>query len=351
MFKNKKKISFKINKLIISNYVPPLIVPEIGINHSGSLETAFKIVDSAKKVGAKIIKHQTHIAEDEYSLEGRKIRPGNSKKNIFQIIKSTSLNEEEEYKLMLYVKKKKMEFISTPFSFKAVDRLVKFNVPVFKVGSGEALNFPLLDYISKFRKKIIISSGMLSLNQLIKVINFLKKRNVKMVIMHTTNLYPTPNKLIRLGALTQMINYFNENLIGFSDHSSNNLSSYGAIALGASIIEKHFTDTKKRSGPDIKASIDEIQLKDLINNSKTIFEQRGGSKTNIKEEQVTRRFAYASIVSKRKILKGEKLSKNNITVKRPGTGSFIAADFSSLLGKKVIKNINANIQIKKNQIK
>lgn len=346
----KKKIIFNINELKISNYTHPLIVPEIGINHSGNIETAFKIVDAAKRAGAKIIKHQTHIADDEYSFEGRKIKPGNSKKNIFQIINSTSLNEEEEYKLLRYVKKKNMEFFSTPFSFKAVDRLVKFKVPVFKVGSGEALNFPLLDYISKFRKKIIISSGMLSLSELIKTINFLKKRKVKMVIMHTTNLYPTPDKLMRLGAITEMKNTFRNELIGFSDHTNNNLSSYGAIALGANIIEKHFTDTKKRAGPDIRASIDEKQLKDLIHNSKIIFDQSGGSKTHIREEQITRNFAYASVVTKKDLAIGEKLNEKNITVKRPGTGHFIANDFFKLIGKKVKKPIKANTQIKKNYI-
>ena len=138
----------KIKNRIINFNSKPLIIPELGINHGGNIEKAIKIVDAAKRAGAEIIKHQTHIAEDEMSIEAKKILPGNSKKNIFSIIKNNSLNEEDEYKLLKYVESKKMIFISTPFSRKAVDRLVKFNIPAFKIGSGEMSNFPLLDYVS-----------------------------------------------------------------------------------------------------------------------------------------------------------------------------------------------------------
>ena len=330
-----KKPFIKIDNIKIGENFEPLIIPEIGINHNGDLNTAFKMVDAAKRAGAKIIKHQTHIPDDEMSEEAKKIKPGNSKRNIYNIIEDCSLSFEKEYKLTQYCKKKKIIFISTPFSFKAVDRLVKFNVPIFKIGSGEIFNFPLLDYISKFKKKLIISSGMASIEQLKNTVSFLKKRNVDFAILHTTNLYPTPDNLIRLGSITQLREKFKNNIIGLSDHSSSNYSCFGAVALGASIIEKHFTDTFKRSGPDISCSVDEIGLKELIKGCNIISKQRFGDKNLLKEEQVTRNFAYASVVSRRKIEINEILSLKNITVRRPGTGDFGAAEFKNLLGKKV----------------
>ena len=345
-----KKPFIKIDNIKIGENFEPLIIPEIGINHNGDLNTAFKMVDAAKRAGAKIIKHQTHIPDDEMSEEAKKIKPGNSKRNIYNIIKDCSLSLEKEYKLTQYCKKKKIIFISTPFSFKAVDRLVKFNVPIFKIGSGEIFNFPLLDYISKFKKKLIISSGMASIEQLKNTVSFLKKRNVDFAILHTTNLYPTPDNLIRLGSITQLREKFKNNIIGLSDHSSSNYSCFGAVALGASIIEKHFTDTFKRSGPDISCSIDEIGLKELIKGCNIISKQRFGDKNLLKEEQVTRNFAYASVVSRRKIEINEILSLKNITVRRPGTGDFGAAEFKNLLGKKVRSIIKKNTQIKKRDL-
>ena len=345
-----KKPFIKIDNIKIGENFEPLIIPEIGINHNGDLNTAFKMVDAAKRAGAKIIKHQTHIPDDEMSEEAKKIKPENSKRNIYNIIEDCSLSFEKEYKLTQYCKKKKIIFISTPFSFKAVDRLVKFNVPIFKIGSGEIFNFPLLDYISKFKKKLIISSGMAIIEQLKNTVSFLKKRNVDFAILHTTNLYPTPDNLIRLGSITQLRQKFKNNVIGLSDHSSSNYSCFGAIALGASIIEKHFTDTFKRSGPDISCSVDEIGLKELIKGCNIISKQRFGDKNLLKEEQVTRNFAYASVVSRRKIEINEILSLKNITVRRPGTGDFGAAKFKNLLGKKVRSIIKKNTQIKRRDL-
>ena len=345
-----KEPFLKIGKRIVSKFHKPLIIPELGINHNGSLETAFKIVDAAKQAGAEIIKHQTHIPHDEMSEEAKKIKPGNSNRNIYDIISKTSLNEEQEYKLLNYVNKKKMIFISTPFSRLAVDRLVKFGVKAFKIGSGEMNNYPLVDYISNFKKPIILSTGMHSIQSVKKVVKFLKLRKTKFALMHTTNLYPTPDNLVRLNSINELIESFPTQVIGLSDHTTSNYSSFGAIALGASIIEKHFVDTKKRRGPDISSSCDKNELKELIEGSNIIQLQRGGNKNSLKEEQVTRNFAFASVVDIKNIDKGEKLSKENVWVKRPGTGDFKADQFEKILGKKAKRYIKKNFQIKKNEI-
>ena len=348
MIQNKRVL--KIGNRVISQFNNPLIIPELGINHNGSIETAFKIVDAAKRSGAEIIKHQTHIPYDEMSEEAKKIKPGNSNKNIYDIIKKSSLNEEDEYKLFKYINKKKMIFLSTPFSKLAVDRLIKFGVKAFKIGSGEMNNYPLMDYILKFKKPLIVSTGMHSLKNVKNFVSFLKGKKSKFALMHTTNLYPTPNRLVRLNSISELIKTFPNQVVGLSDHTETNHSSFGAITLGACIIEKHFVDKKTRSGPDISSSVDEKELKELIKGCNIIYLQRGGKKNLLKEEQVTRNFAFASVVSIQDIQKGEKFSKSNIWVKRPGTGDFSAKDYNSLLGKKAYRSIKKNYQIKKNKI-
>ena len=267
-----QKPFIKIGKRIVGPEYKPLIIPEIGINHNGSLETAFKIVDAAKKSGSEIIKHQTHIAEDEMIPEAKFIKPGNSKKNIFDIINNASLSEEDEFKLFKYVEKKSMIYLSTPFSRASVDRLVKFGVKAFKIGSGECNNYPLIDYAASFKKPIILSTGMNSINSVKPAVKILKKYKIKYALLHCTNIYPTPPKLVRLFCIKELKNSFKDAVIGLSDHTTSNFTAYGAISLGASIIERHFTDTKKRPGPDISSSMDLKELKELIQGSNTIYE-------------------------------------------------------------------------------
>ena len=168
--------------------------------------------------------------------------------------------------------------------------------------------------------------------------------------MHCTNVYPTPPKLVRLHCISVLKKNFPDAVVGLSDHTTSNYTSYAAIALGAQIIERHFVDTKKRTGPDVSSSNDENELKELIKGTNIIHLQKGGNKNFLKEEQVTRNFAFASVVAIKNIFKGEILSKKNIWVKRPGTGSFKADKFKKLLGKKARKNIKKNYQIKKNDI-
>ncbi len=345
-----KKNIIKIgNKKIGQNY-QPVVISEIGINHGGSLEKAIKITDSAISAGAEIIKHQTHILDDEYSHHAKKTIPGNSNKSIYEIIKKNSLNAEKEYKLMNYIKKRKKIFISTPFSRKAVDRLIKFKVPAFKIGSGECNNYPLVDYIAKFKKPIIMSTGMNSLKTISKSVSVIKKYKTSLCLMHCTNIYPTPPKLINLGGMQQMMKKFPSIPIGLSDHSQGIYISLGAVALGASLIEKHFTYSKKIKGPDISASMDSTELRQLIKGSKEIFFARGGKKHPLNQEKITMKFAFASVVSIKKIFKGERLTKKNIWVKRPGTGHFQAGEYLNLIGKKARRDIEIDSQIKKKDI-
>ena len=192
---------------------------------------------------------------------------------------------------------------------------------------------------------------MNNIAQIKKSVKIIEKNKIPYALMHTTNLYPTPYKLIRLNALKQLKKEFPKAILGLSDHTGDNYTSYAAVALGASIIEKHFVDDKKiRRGPDISASIDYNQLKRLIDGCNKIFNSIPGEKKAVKEEISTMKFAFASVVSIKKITKGEKLSLKNIWVKRPGNGDFLAKDLKKIIGKTAKKNIRENIQIKKGDI-
>jgi len=330
------------NRKIGYNY-DPVVIAEIGINHQGSLMNAKKIVDAAISAGAEIIKHQTHIVSDEMSSLAKKTIPGNSDKSIYDIIDECALDENDERELMLYCKSKGAIFISTPFSRAAADRLQKFDIPAFKIGSGECNNYPLIEHISNFGKPIILSTGMNNLESVRKAVDIFRKKNTPFALLHTTNLYPTPPSLVRLGAMSDLQKAFPDAVVGLSDHTIDNLSCLGAVALGASILERHFTDSMKRTGPDIICSMDPKELAELIKGSKILRQERGGNKNElIKEEQVTRDFAFATVVTIAKVKKGEIFSNRNIWVKRPGVGEIQAEEYESLFGKRATRAIDVD---------
>ena len=243
---------------------PPLVIAEIGINHNGSLKIAKEMVDAAYRAGAEIVKHQTHIVDDEMSAEAKKVRPGNSDMSIYDIMKKSALSYKDEKKLKEYVESKNMIFLSTPFSRAAADRLEKLGVVAYKIGSGECNNYPLIEHIAKFKKPMIISTGMNDIDSIRKTVEIVEKNNIPYILLHVTNLYPTPPRLVRLGAIEELKKEFPNSIIGLSDHTMNNNACLAATALGACVLERHFTDTKNRVGPDIICSADEQELKNLI---------------------------------------------------------------------------------------
>ena len=281
------------------------------------------------------------------SLEAKKIIPINANKNIYDLIKECSLNESDEMELKKYIEKKGAIFLSTPFSRKAADRLVKFKVKAFKIGSGECNNYPLLDYIASLGKPIIISTGMNDVKSIRKAIKILNKRKVQYAILHTTNLYPTMYNQVRLNALIELREMFPNTVIGLSDHTGDNYTSYAAIAMGASIIEKHFIDNSSRKGPDISASVNTKQMIELIKGVNSIYQAIPGGIKPIPKEKKTANFAFASVVANRDLEKGTILNKDNIWVRRPGNGDFSAEKYYSLIGKKIKFKIKKNTQIKK----
>ncbi len=330
---------------------PPVVIAELGINHEGSLQTALEMVDAAARAGVEILKHQTHIVEDEMSSEARKIIPGNADVSIYEIMERCALSEQDEMRLKRYVESKGMIFISTPFSRAAADRLNKMDVPAFKVGSGECNNYPLLKHIAQFGKPVILSTGMNDIESIRKAVAIFDAHAIPVVLLHTTNLYPTPPELVRLGAMQEMAAAFPDKVYGLSDHTVSNLACLSAVALGASVLERHFTDRMDRLGPDIVNSMDETAARALIRDSAIVYSMLGGSKQAAGQEQVTIDFAYASVVTIKPIKEGEIFSTDNLWVKRPGKGGIPAEQFENILNKKAATDIAPNIQLKNDMIR
>jgi N-acetylneuraminate synthase len=336
---------FRIGSHTVGINQPPLLIAEIGINHGGSIIEAKKLVKSASDAGIKIIKHQTHIVGDEMTSSAKSAIPGNSQNPIYKIMEDCALNYEDEKDLKKYTEDLGLTFLSTPFSRAAVDRLLDLNVSAFKIGSGECNNLPLVDYIASMGKPILMSTGMNDLNSVADSVAVLQKHSVPFALLHTTNLYPTPNKLVRLGAITDLANKFPNTPVGLSDHTVTNHSIYGAIALGASLIEKHYTDTHERIGPDIVCSMDKTQCEQLIAGISILYQQRHGMKSFLPEEQVTRDFAYSTVVTICDIKKGTVLGEDNIWVKRPGKKGIPASEYYKVIGKKIKINLKADSHI------
>ena len=341
---------FELGNRMVGYHHPPLVIAEIGINHNGSLESAISLADDAIDAGIEVIKHQTHVVEDEMTSEAKSVIPGNSDKSIYQIMEECALNEEDEISLKEHVESRGKIFISTPFSRAAAERLERMGVCGYKIGSGECNNYPLIEHIASFKKPIILSTGMNDLDSIRPAVEIIRKHQVPFALLHTTNIYPTPDRLVRLGAMNELQDTFSDAVIGLSDHTVSNHACFGAVALGASILERHFTDSMTREGPDIINSMDPSAAKELILGANTIFEQRGGSKGPVEEELPTIKFAFASIVSINEIKKGDVFSKQNLWVKRPGTGEILAEEFESILGKKAKNDISSGQQLKREDI-
>lgn len=336
--------SFAIAGREIGSSQPPLVIAEVGINHDGDLAKATRMVDDAQAAGCECVKFQSHVLEDE--MVPNNVVPGNATESIWNIMRRVALTEEEERGLKQYVEARNMIYLCTPFSRAAADRLHAMNVPAFKIGSGECNNYPLLRHVAEFHKPIILSTGMNDVASIGPAVQILRKAGVPFALMHCTSVYPTPYDKVRLGALNVLAEHFADAVIGLSDHSLGNYTSFGAVALGAAIVEKHFTSDRNWPGPDIPISIDPQQLKELIAGVRAIFLARGGEKDILPEEKPTADFAYASVVTIKDVAVGSVLTSENIWVKRPGLGEIRAASFENVLGRIAARDIPKNTLLK-----
>ncbi len=342
--------SFQIGDRTVGANHPPFVIAEIGINHEGSVEKARRMIADAAQAGAECVKLQTHIIDDEYHASAKDVVPGNADESIWDIMSRCALGEDDERRLRDYAEELGLLFLSTPFSRKAADRLYALGLPAFKIGSGECNNLPLVDHIASFGKPIILSTGMNDLASVAATVAVLDRREVPFALLHCTSMYPTPYEKVRLGALTQLAEAFPHAVLGLSDHSLGNWTCFGAVPLGARILEKHFTSDKTWPGPDVPISIDPRELGELVVGSRAVFEALGGAKTILEEEKPTIDFAYATVVTITPVAKGEVFSKKNLWVKRPGTGEIPARDFETLLGRQAACDLPADAQLRRGDV-
>jgi sialic acid synthase SpsE len=334
---------FMIGNRIIGPDQPPLVIVEVGINHEGDVNKALELVDAAAGAGAELVKFQCHITEKE--MIPTDMTPGEiSTEKLWDIIKRCELTEDEERRVQARCAERGVIYLSTPFSREAADRLNAMGVPAFKIGSGECNNLPLLEYIAKFGKPVILSTGMNDLASVKRSAAIFHGR-VPYALLHCTSMYPTPYEKVRLGAMSDLMQAFPGIPIGSSDHSMNIWTCLGAVALGASLLEKHFTISRAWPGPDTGISIEPNELRDLVEGSRAVWLARGGRKDVLLDEQPVIDFAYATVVSIAPIKAGEVLSTENIWVKRPGTGPLKADRFNDVIGKRAMRDIVSDAHI------
>jgi len=303
------------------------IIAEAGVNHNGDFNMAKKMIKVAAEAGADAIKFQTFRAELLVSKTAQKASyqeiASGRKESQFNMLKRLELDIDTHKRLMAYCKKNKILFLSTPFDEESIELLVKLGLNIFKIPSGEITNLPYLRRIGKLGKKVILSTGMADMREVKGAVETLLNSGARkdaITVLHCNTEYPTPYKDVNLRAMVRMGMEL-KMAIGYSDHTSGIEVPIAAVAMGASIIEKHFTLDRKMKGPDHKASLEPDELRAMIRAIRNVEKAMGdGVKSPSPSERKNMAAARKSIVAARSIRKGEILTKENITVKRPGTG-------------------------------
>jgi N-acetylneuraminate synthase len=318
-----------------------MVIAELGINHNGEMWKAKRMINDAFHAGCKFVKFQCHIVEDECIPLAREIIPANAVENIYDMMVRCSLNEAQDAELKGMVERLGMTYLSTPFSRAAVDRLERLGVNMYKIGSGECNNYPLIKHIVSKGKPIILSTGMNGWLEIDKAVDIIGDQ--LFAILHCVSEYPTPYEHVNLNRMLELKERYGKP-VGLSDHSAGIYTALAAVALGADLVEKHFTSDKSWEGSDIPISIGPDQLAELIGGADAITRSLGVENYRT-EEGRTARFAFASVVSIRDIYADETFTPGNLWVKRPGTG-IKAACYESILGRIATRYIPKDTQLK-----
>jgi len=336
----------KIGSREIGHAHPPLVIAEIGINHGGSLAVAKDMVRLAAASGCECVKHQTHILEDEMTDEAKQIFPPNADVSIWEVMARCALSKEDEIELKAYTESLGMIYLSTPFSRAAADFLQEIGVQAFKIGSGEADNLPLIRHIARMGKPVILSTGMQTIDTIRASVEILATSGVDYALLECTNLYPSPPEIVSLKGVTELQRAFPGVPVGFSDHSIGPEMALASVALGACILERHYTDTRYRVGPDIINSMDPAELRLLIDRSREIWIAANNPKQRTEAEEPVYRFARASVVADRDLPAGHRITEADIWARRPGSGEIAGYDFDKVVGKRTTRALQRNTQLK-----
>ncbi len=326
-----------------------IIIAEACDNHFGSLRNAKQMVTKAKQAGADVIKFQHHLPYEEMLKSVPK--SSNFKMSLYDFLIKYSLKLSDHAELKKYCKQIGIEYLCTPFSYKAAQELDKIGVKWFKIGSGEFTDTPFVQKILKFNKPVIFSTGMSTIQEIDMIHNIIKKqRNKNIAFMNCTSEYPPILKDLNLGFIQEMTKKYSNIKIGHSDHTNDILSSIAAVALGAKIIEKHVNLDNKNYGPDRDVSISFKKFSEMVRSIRIVEQSLGKEKKIYKKEKQIRVWASRSIVSLRDINKNEKITSKDIWSKRPGTG-IPSRYMGKLIGQKAKKFIKKNTLIKKSQVR
>ena len=336
----------KIGNREISPSHPPLVIAEIGINHGGDLEVAKNMVRLAALSGCECVKHQTHIVEDEMTDEAKQIFPPNADVSIWDVMAQCALSREDEAELKRYTEELGLIYISTPFSRAAADFLETLDVTAYKIGSGEADNLPLIRHIARKGKPVIMSTGMQTIETLQESVQILEDAGIEYALLECTNLYPSPPEIVSLQGVTDLKAAFPNAVVGFSDHSIGPEMALASVALGASILERHYTDTRYRKGPDIINSMDPAELRFLIDRSREIHTALMNPKQRTGPEEDVYRFARASVVADADLSAGHVITESDIWARRPGSGEIAGFEFDKVVGKTLKVAVTRNQQLK-----
>jgi len=328
-----------------------IIIAEAGVNHNGSIELAKKLIDVASEVGADFVKFQTFKAETLVTQTADKAEYQkeitNTDESQFEMIKKLELDRKTHEELINYCKTKDIQFLSTAFDRDSIALLVELNILLFKIPSGEITNLPYLRHIGKMGKPIIMSTGMSTLDEVRNALNILIESGAEkeqITILHCNTEYPTPMEDVNLKAMLTIRAELGVK-VGYSDHTLGIEVPISAVALGATVIEKHFTLDRTLPGPDHAASLEPDELKSMVQAIRNIEKALGdGVKQPSPSETKNISIARKSIVAKKPIKKGERFSEDNLTVKRPGTG-ISPMGWDKIIGKESIKDYSKDQMI------
>jgi N-acetylneuraminate synthase len=328
---------------------PPFIVAEACVNHEGKIEIARDLVKKAKKAGADCVKFQIHVLQEEMLREGVPMSD-NMPKSLWEILDETNLTIEEHKELKALCEELGMWYLCTPFNSRtAVDILDKqIGVDFFKVGSGELTNLPFIEYIAKKGKPMIVSTGMSKLEEVKETVDLIKSIGTPFIITHCTSAYPCPYEIVNLNLIPKYMQEF-QVPVGLSDHTKTIYTAIGSIALGACLIEKHFTYDKTAIGIDHASSIEPPELTELVKGCQAVYKAIGKPERKIQEqEKQIVAWARESVVSEQNIPVGTVITEDMIWAKRPSPkdSEIPARDYKKVIGKKAKIDIKKNTKLK-----
>lgn len=335
--------NFRIGDRIVGPGHPTYVIAEACVNHNGDFDTAIALCDAAKEAGADAVKFQLHYPNDEM-LPALTPPSGNFAKPLDQILEETHLSVEQHAALRDYCRSVGIEYLCTAYCREAADALARLEMPMFKIGSGETLNFPYLRWVAGHGAPMLVSTGMTTLEEVDSTVEVMRETGVDFAITHCTSEYPPGYEDINLGVIPMLRDRYGV-VVGHSDHSPDITTAIGAVALGAPIVEKHFTLSRDQEGPDHSVSIEPEEMAEMVRMFRILETANGIRKDLFDREREIRAWAHHSVVTLKPVIAGEVFDESNTWVKRPGTG-IPARSLPEVLGRVAKRDVGADEQVR-----